>query len=424
MRYYTTGILSARIATTPEGFLICHDVPIARTGVQLYADGEVPVPARDGLVRIQRLAEHVFAPQAMASYEGKAITLDHPSVDVNPDNWSQLAKGVIHNVRQGTGLDNEYLLADLHITERDAIRKVRDEGLREVSLGYDADYLTTGPGEGLQLNYTGNHLALVPRGRCGSRCAIGDSMKKIKFLDAVRAAFKSRDEAEHEKVLTAAVKDAFPDKDDEDESDEDKKKRLAKEKADDKEESKKTSDALASLSTAVGLIGTRLTAIEKKTQDADVEETEEEKTAREKKEKEDKAEKTADSASLAATVQDARSRAELLSPGIQLPTFDAALTPAKTQDALCQLKRKALAAAFENPKTRDAVSPLVKDVDLAALTCDALNAAFVGASEIVRVTNNATAGLAPTFDGSKQAANTSNSIAAMNARASAFWTRP
>jgi hypothetical protein len=417
MRYYTTGILSARISTTPEGYLICRDVPIARTGTMLYAAGEVPVPARDGIVRILRTAEHVFAPKAMASFEGKAITLDHPSVDVSPDNWSELAKGVIHNVRQGTGLDDEYLIADLHITDRVAIRKVRDEGLREVSLGYDADYLTTGPGEGLQTNYVGNHGALVTRGRCGSRCAIGDSMKKIKFLDQLRAAFKSRDEAEHEKILTAAVTDAEAE-----ETEEEKKKRLA---AEDKEDSKKTSDALASLATAVGLIGTRLTAIEKKTKDADEdEETPEEKKKRLAKEKDDEDEKegkTGDSAALAGDVQDVRARAEILSPGIQFPTFDAALTPAKTQDALCALKRKALAAAFESPKTRDAVSPLVKGVDLSTLTCDALNAAFVGASEIVRVTNNAQA--AVTFDGSKIAAKTANSISEINRKNAAAWSR-
>jgi uncharacterized protein len=420
MRYYTTGILSARLTTTPEGFLVCADVPIARTGTMLYADGEVPVPARDGLVRIQRTAEHVFSADTIASFEGKAITLDHPSVDVNPDNWAALAKGIVQNVRRGLGLDDEYLIGDLLITDRDAIRKVRD-GLREVSCGYDADYETTSPGEGLQMNIIGNHLALVTKGRCGSRCAIGDSMKKVKFLDALRAAFKSRNEEEHEKVLTAAVRDS----DEDEETEEEKKKRLAKEKADDKEDDKKTADALASLTTAIGLIGTRLTAVETKTKDAD-EETPEEKKKRLEKEKADKDEedgKTSDSAKFADVVQDVRARAEILAPGIQLPTFDAALTPAKTQDALCQLKRLALTAAYMNPKTRDAVTPLVAGVDLSALTCDALSATFVGASELVRRDNNAQAAVTPTFDGLKTAQNTAISISDMNKKAAAFWSR-
>jgi len=43
MRYYTTHTLSLRIQETPEGFLLCAGVPIARTGVQEYKPDEVPV---------------------------------------------------------------------------------------------------------------------------------------------------------------------------------------------------------------------------------------------------------------------------------------------------------------------------------------------------------------------------------------------
>ena len=48
------------------------------------------------------------------------------------------------------------------------------QGVTEVSLGYDADYEQTAPGVGRQTNIIGNHVALVERGRCGPRCAIGD----------------------------------------------------------------------------------------------------------------------------------------------------------------------------------------------------------------------------------------------------------
>jgi len=43
MRYYTTHSLSPNIEETPEGYLLCRDVPIARTGVQEYLSEEVPV---------------------------------------------------------------------------------------------------------------------------------------------------------------------------------------------------------------------------------------------------------------------------------------------------------------------------------------------------------------------------------------------
>ena len=43
------------------------------------AAGEVPVTSANGLIKIVRLPEDVFAHAAIASFEGKPITLDHPS---------------------------------------------------------------------------------------------------------------------------------------------------------------------------------------------------------------------------------------------------------------------------------------------------------------------------------------------------------
>jgi hypothetical protein len=108
MRYYTTESLGPHQELTPEGYLLAKGVPIARTGTMLYAAGEVPVSAVNGLIKIDRSAEDVFAQAAIDSFEGKPITLDHPSVDVDPANWSKLAKGVVQNVRRGTGLEDDF----------------------------------------------------------------------------------------------------------------------------------------------------------------------------------------------------------------------------------------------------------------------------------------------------------------------------
>ncbi len=89
-------------------------------------------------------------------------------------------------------IEDDILLADLLITDKAAIESVR-AGLREVSCGYDADYEQIEPGRGRQRNIIGNHVALVEKGRCGSRCAIGDkdmptqAKKKTRWTD-----FKSR----------------------------------------------------------------------------------------------------------------------------------------------------------------------------------------------------------------------------------------
>ena len=86
MRYYTTHSLSPHMEETPEGFLLCRDVPIARCGVQEYLPEEVPVEAGDAsAVLVVREEGEVFSPETMASFEGKSVTLFHPPQDPNPD---------------------------------------------------------------------------------------------------------------------------------------------------------------------------------------------------------------------------------------------------------------------------------------------------------------------------------------------------
>ena len=177
IRFYTSERLGPKRSLTPEGFLLCEDVPIARCGTMLYADGEVPVTAdRDGIIRIHRDPEDVFDPNAIASWNGKPVTNEHPPEKVQTVNWKVYSVGVALNPRRGDGLteDNEFLYADLLIQDADAVRDVL-AGLREVSGGYDAEYEDIAPGEGRQHLIVGNHVALVDRGRCGPKCMIGDS---------------------------------------------------------------------------------------------------------------------------------------------------------------------------------------------------------------------------------------------------------
>ncbi|MCT9017197.1 DUF2213 domain-containing protein, partial [Cupriavidus gilardii] len=71
MRHYTVHRLGPKRALTPEGFLLCEDVPVARTGEMLYGPGEVPVePGPDGLIRISRTPDEVFRPETLASCIG------------------------------------------------------------------------------------------------------------------------------------------------------------------------------------------------------------------------------------------------------------------------------------------------------------------------------------------------------------------
>ena len=212
MIYYGTK-LSDNITETPEGFLICHDVIIARTGMQEYSSSEVPVESKDGaLIQIHRTKDEVLRAETLASFEGKPVTANHPDGFVTPDNWNGLAMGFTANVRAVEDGVDGYIIADLVITNKAAIDAVQD-GLREVSCGYKADYIDHGDGTGSQKGILGNHVALVPRGRCGSVCAIKDShlkqqgvkmTLKEKFVDALSKVFDSVEGEEPE------VKDVEP----------------------------------------------------------------------------------------------------------------------------------------------------------------------------------------------------------------------
>jgi uncharacterized protein len=199
VRYYTTARISDNIHETPEGFLLCVGVSIARIGQMIYMDGETPLESDDnGRVLIEREEHEVFRPETMASFEGKPVTIGHPADAVTPLNWSGLAKGIIQNVRRGEGTGKTDLIADLLITDEAAINRVK-AGLREVSCGYDASYIQTEPGRGFQTKIVGNHVALVDEGRAGPAYAINDAKGKTvttKISEKIKALFsKAQDDA-------------------------------------------------------------------------------------------------------------------------------------------------------------------------------------------------------------------------------------
>src|SRR5260363_219461 len=88
IQFFTVEPLGPKQSLTPEGFLVCHAVPIARTGTMACAALEVPQleAGADGIVWTERPPEVVFGVETMASFEGKPVTLDHPDVLVTPQN--------------------------------------------------------------------------------------------------------------------------------------------------------------------------------------------------------------------------------------------------------------------------------------------------------------------------------------------------
>jgi hypothetical protein len=227
MRYHTVSEISANRKKTPEGYLVCLGVPVARAGVLEYDAEELgdEFAEDEGTVLISRDVSVIFDPAAVASYEGKPVTIGHPDDDVTPDNWRDEAMGHAQNVRPGSGEEADLLLADLVVTDPVAIELIESGELREVSCGYDAEYERVAPGKGRQHAVRGNHIALVDRGRNGPRCGIKDGdmksamMKKVwdalsrnprvkKALDAHPDLRKTLDEAAEETPTPATPAEA------------------------------------------------------------------------------------------------------------------------------------------------------------------------------------------------------------------------
>lgn len=425
MRFYTVQKLGPKRSLTPEGFLLCEEVPVARTGEMIYGPGEVPVePGPDGLIRISRTPEEVFRDETLASCVGKPVTLDHPDDFVGPANFAALGKGSMLNVRRGSGIEDDLMIADLLVTDAEAIKAIQDDGIEEVSLGYEADYEQVSPGRGVQRNIVVNHVALVERGRCGPRCAIGDKepeeMKtkdskpkgKRSFADRLRAAFMAKDaESAEELAKEAEAMD--------DESEEERKEREAKEKEG------KTGDALTQILSKLKAMDADIQEL-KKAKETDDEDEEEERKKREAADEILNAEPAAklDQADVDLYTGDAASsipsRAEILAPGIKLPTLDAKMNTKDRAAALCKCQRKALDLAYKTDAGRALIGNFLGGLtaDFEKMPAALVNAAFMGASEMMKAKNNAA--------GAKPAVTTKDfggitAVSTINQRAREFW---
>ncbi|MDE3320737.1 DUF2213 domain-containing protein [Acinetobacter nosocomialis] len=387
--FYTTGQIGRTRETTPEGYLLCKDVPLARIGKLLYGDGEVPVTADSkGLIIIERDEDTLFDPRTIASFEGKPVTDDHPKDWVTPKNWKQLSNGTAHNVRRGEGIDTDCLVADLLITDKDMIDAVM-EGRVEISLGYDADYTEIGVGKGIQTNIFGNHIALVKDGRCGSRCKVGDSFmpKQNKgWLDSLRKAKRTIDEA-LDKAKTSD-EEGSETEDEDGEGDDD---------------GGKTTDAAINhqILKTLKTMDARLVALEKKKKTKDSDDSEKKTEDDDGEEGDGKGKKTEDDILEAEqakklseqgiqnhtgdSLQEVLSRAEVLVPGFKMPTFDSA----NNGQAVLNTKRNVLKQAHATEDGQKVLAPFVgANPNFDTMPVHTVDAAFIGASELIKQKNN------------------------------------
>lgn len=218
--YYGSQI-SPHMDLTPEGFLICRDVPINRIGDQQYLAHELQLDGDpERVITVHRHPEDVFAPAAMASFEAKDVTQGHPPENVTPENHALYAKGHVQNVRR----NGDFTVADLVVKDASLISDIRNGVVREISCGYLCQYVPDGNGY-RQTNIQGNHIAVVLKGRAGSEVSIKDAAQEAekgrkymsKFTEAILSAFgmaakeaKSQEEINALVSTTATALDADP----------------------------------------------------------------------------------------------------------------------------------------------------------------------------------------------------------------------
>ena len=228
MHYYGTRLSDNLSFREPEGYLLCLNVPVARTGTQEYLPEELGitgneqltinneqlnVSAESGLIAVYRPEEEVFSPATIASFEGMPVTNDHPPEGVDVSNIRALQKGHAHNVRRGSGAESDLLLADLIITDPALITAILEDGKREISCGYTYE-LCEENGQYIQRKIRGNHVAVVDAGRAGSRVSIRDRRPAAQACGKPRPLKETKDERRQNmmkkslsKVLARMAKD-------------------------------------------------------------------------------------------------------------------------------------------------------------------------------------------------------------------------
>lgn len=193
MKVLISEKLSPHKVKTPEGYLICTDAILARTGKQTYYKSELYGDSCDDpakIIELDRPESEVFADKTLYSFENKPLTVEHPDEDVNVENYDTFSVGFVRDVKKSIIDGKPVMTATLVVTNKDAIDDIESGKYKELSCGYDCD-IDESDGEFRQINIRGNHVALCEHGRAGNARII-DSIKDEK--DAVKGiVFSSKD---------------------------------------------------------------------------------------------------------------------------------------------------------------------------------------------------------------------------------------
>lgn len=148
-----------------HGYLICTDVIMARTGKQTYTRDDCFGDGDYSEIEVDRKEKEVFSEKSLASFENVPVTIEHPSTNVDSDNYNNLAVGYVRDIHKGTYEGQPVMMGTIVLTDSEAIEKVESGELVNLSCGYDCDIVDCELPE--QKNIRGNHLALCEIPRAG-----------------------------------------------------------------------------------------------------------------------------------------------------------------------------------------------------------------------------------------------------------------
>lgn len=181
---------STQRTITKDGFLVVP-ATISKVGVFDYLASELGLK-EDGIKKVARTEKSLFGDETIKSFENATLTIGHPEDGVNAKNWKQLSVGVVRNVKRV----GDELTAEAWIYDENAIKTVQEQGVEQLSCGYDCDIKpsTVKDADFEMSPMIGNHVAIVAKGRCGGGVKLADEDKTImgktaKILDAFLGAF-------------------------------------------------------------------------------------------------------------------------------------------------------------------------------------------------------------------------------------------
>lgn len=178
MNRFTDAAQIGTVKRTSEGYLVTQARAL-RTGVQVYLGSELGDMAiadgfnADDIIRVYRPAESVFSKDSLRSAVHIPVTVDHPPVMVDSENYNEYAVG---ETSTDVMRDGEMIAFSIMVKDKRGLDAI-DSGKVELSAGYtaemkrvehkDYDYVMGKP--------TFNHLAIVDKARAGRKARIGDS---------------------------------------------------------------------------------------------------------------------------------------------------------------------------------------------------------------------------------------------------------